>query len=146
MHYCKQFAKIMIIVLSLAMLMLSGCSMKSDNYVGSQDSYGSRAPRKLGRGMTNVVTSLFEIPNQAVDMAAESDGPAEQLAGYFGGFFVGVAYSAGRVVSGTYDIVTSPFGGPAGPTMDDEFITSEFAHKTEATNDSFLDVTGMPLN
>ncbi len=146
MHYYKQFTKIMIIVISLAMLMLSGCSMKSDNYVGSQESYGSRAPRKLGRGMTNVFSSVLEIPNQAVDMAAESDGPVEQFAGYFGGFFVGVAYGAGRIVSGTYDIVTSPFGGPAGPTMEDEFITSEFVYKTETTNDSFLDVTSMPLN
>ena len=146
MHKSKQFAKIIITIISLAMLMLSGCSMKSDNYVGSQDSYGSRVPRKLGRGVINIFTSVVEIPNQAVDMAAESDGPAEQLAGYFGGFFVGVAYGAGRIVSGTYDIVTAPFGGPAGPTMEDEFITSEFAYKTEVTDDSFLDVTSMPLN
>ncbi|SME93146.1 exosortase system-associated protein, TIGR04073 family [Desulfovibrio gilichinskyi] len=145
MYKSSWFLKISLTVISLLMLILSGCSMKSDNYVGSQDSYGSRVTRKIGRGMTNIITAPIEIPNQAVNMAAESDGPGEQLAGYFGGFVTGFAYGTGRVVSGMYDIVTSPFGGPAGPTMDEEFISSEFTDKVDARDNSFTDITGGEL-
>lgn len=146
MFQSNWFLKISLTVISLSMLILCGCSMKSDNYVGSQDSYGSRVSRKLGRGMTNIITAPIEIPNQTVNMAAESDGAGEQLAGYFGGFITGFAYGTGRFASGMYDVVTSPFGGPAAPTMDKEFISSEFVEKIDARDDSFVDITGGELN
>lgn len=134
---------IFLIVVALASMLLSGCSMNSNNYVGREDSYADRAPRKLGRGVTNVFSAPLEIVNQPVNMAAESDEPAEQAAGYLGGFFVGIAYGAGRIVSGAYDIVTSPFGGPAAPTMDEEFVSSEFMDKVDARDKTYTDVSGL---
>ncbi len=139
----KRIINISLIILALSSMLLGGCSMSSNNYVGREDSYSDRAPRKLGRGMTNIFSAPLEIVNQPVNMAAESDEPAEQAAGYFGGLFVGLAYGAGRVVSGAYDIVTSPFGGPAGPTMDEEFVSSEFCDKVDARDAQYKDVSGL---
>ncbi len=128
------------VALALSSMLLGGCSLNSANYVGSQDNYSERASRKFGRGVTNLVSAPLEIPNQSVDLAAQSNEPAEQAAGYIGGLFVGVAYTGGRIVSGMYDIVTSPFGGPAAPTMEDEFFHSEFVEKVSDQTDSFDDV------
>lgn len=139
----KRFVKILLIVVALSSMLLGGCSLKSENYVGNEENYSDRAPRKLGRGMTNILTAPLEIPNQAVDLAAENDEPAEQAAGYIGGFFVGIAYTGGRVVSGMYDIVTSPFGGPSVPTMDPDLIHSDFFEKVDERTDSFSDIWGL---
>ncbi|NDV24479.1 exosortase system-associated protein, TIGR04073 family [Desulfovibrio sp. JC022] len=139
----KRFIKILLIAVALSSMLLGGCSLNSANYVGNEENYSDRAPRKLGRGMTNILTAPLEIPNQAVDLAAENDEPAQQAAGYVGGFFVGVAYAGGRVVSGMYDIVTSPFGGPSVPTMDPDLIKSDFCAKVEKRDESFKDVTGI---
>ncbi|NDV28836.1 exosortase system-associated protein, TIGR04073 family [Desulfovibrio sp. JC010] len=136
----KRFVKILLVAVSLSSMLLGGCSMNSANYVGNEPNYSDRAPRKLGRGMSNILTAPLEIPNQAVDLAAENDEPAEQFAGYVGGVFVGFAYAGGRIVSGMYDIVTSPFGGPATPTMDPDTIHSDFFEKVDERTDSFSDV------
>ncbi len=142
----NKIVNILLIIIALSTLLLSGCSMSSNNYVGNGETYADRAPRKLGRGLTNVFSAPLEIPNQAMDLAAESDKPAEQAAGYVGGVFVGFAYGAGRIVSGMYDIVTSPFGGPSAPTMDPDLVSSDFFEKVDKSNDSYADVTGMPLD
>lgn len=134
---------ILLAIVAVSSMLLGGCSMSSNNYVGEADSYGERAQRKLGRGLTNIVTSPLEIPNQAMDLAAQSNEPAECTAGFLGGIFVGFAYGTGRIVSGMYDIVTSPFGGPDGPTMDPDLISSEFFDKVDERDDSFSDVTSL---
>ncbi|WP_319781099.1 exosortase system-associated protein, TIGR04073 family [Maridesulfovibrio sp.] len=134
------FVKILLVAVALLSMALSGCSLNSANYVGNEENYSDRAPRKLGRGMTNILTAPLEIPNQAVDLAAENDAPAEQAAGYIGGFFVGVAYTGGRIVSGVYDIVTSPFGGPSVPTMDPDYVHSDFFEKVDNQTESFDDI------
>lgn len=139
----RKILHILLIVVALASLLLSGCSMSSNNYVGRGESYADRAPRKLGRGLTNIFSAPLEIPNQAVDLAAETDDPAEQAAGYLGGIFVGFAYGTGRIVSGMYDIVTSPFGGPSGPTMDPDLISSDFFEKVDERNNTYADVIGL---
>ncbi|TIH13372.1 exosortase system-associated protein, TIGR04073 family [Marinifilum sp. JC120] len=139
----KIFVKILLVAVVLSSMLLGGCSLNSANYVGNEENYSDRAPRKLGRGMTNILSAPLEIPNQAVDLAAENDEPAQQAAGYIGGLFVGFAYAGGRVVSGMYDIVTSPFGGPSVPTMDPDFIHSDFCEKVDKRDDSFSDVWGL---
>ena len=139
----KRFVQILLIAVALSSMLLGGCSLNSANYVGNEENYSDRAPRKLGRGMTNILSAPLEIPNQAVDLAAENDEPAEQAAGYVGGLFVGFAYAGGRVVSGVYDIITSPFGGPAVPTMDPDLIHSDYCEKVEKRDESFKDVTGL---
>lgn len=137
----KGILSINLLVICLVLVM-GGCSMSSSNYVAKSDSYGDRVARKAGRGVTNIFSAPLEIPNQSVDMASDSNKPQEQVAGYFGGLFKGIAFSVGRVVSGAYDIVTCPFSGPSTPTMDPEFISSDFATKVEAKDNSFKDVTG----
>ncbi|ACS80096.1 exosortase system-associated protein, TIGR04073 family [Maridesulfovibrio salexigens] len=139
----KRFVKILLLAVALSSMLLGGCSLNSANYVGNEESYADRAPRKLGRGMTNILSAPLEIPNQAVDLAAENDAPAEQAAGYVGGIFVGFAYAGGRVVSGVYDIITCPFGGPSVPTMDPDLIHSDFFEKADERTDSFSDVWGI---
>ncbi|WP_027722817.1 exosortase system-associated protein, TIGR04073 family [Maridesulfovibrio zosterae] len=134
---------IFVLSIALSSMFLAGCSMNSKNYVGNGENYSDRAPRKLGRGVTNIFSAPLEIPNQAVNLAAENDEPAEQAAGYVGGFFVGFAYGAGRIVSGVYDIVTSPFGGPAAPTMDPDLISSDFMKKVDKRDESFSNITLM---
>ncbi|CCO24478.1 exosortase system-associated protein, TIGR04073 family [Maridesulfovibrio hydrothermalis] len=136
----RRFLKILFIFAALSSMFLSGCSMNSNNYVGNGENYSDRAPRKLGRGVTNIFSAPLEIPNQAVNLAAESDEPAQQAAGYVGGFFVGVAYTGGRLVSGVYDIVTSPFGGPSTPTMDPDLIASDFCEKVDQRDESYDDI------
>lgn len=130
------------LIIFCCILLLGGCSMSSKNYVSQSDSYGDRVARKAGRGITNFFSSPLEIPNQSVDMAADFDTPPEQAAGYIGGFFKGIAYGVGRVASGAYDIVTCPFSWPSTPTMDPEFVTSDFLKKVEVRDEEFKDVTG----
>lgn len=139
----KRHISLFLITLALVSMLLGGCSMSSNNYVGREDSYSDRAPRKLGRGMTNIFSAPLEIVNQPVNLASESNEPAEQAAGYLGGFFVGLAYGTGRMVSGMYDIVTSPFGGPSAPTMDPDFISSDFLDKVDERDAQYKDVTGI---
>lgn len=139
---CKIIHILLLLIVALSVFM-SGCSMSSNNYVGKEDNYGDRVPRKLGRGMTNIFSAPLEIPNQAVDLAAGTNEPAEQAAGYLGGIFVGLFYGTGRIASGMYDIVTCPFGGPATPTMEPEMISSEFIDKVDRRNEEFTDVSGL---
>ncbi|WP_415717676.1 exosortase system-associated protein, TIGR04073 family [Maridesulfovibrio sp.] len=141
----KRFVKISVVALALSSMLLGGCSLNSANYVGNQDSYSERVARKLGRGVTNFVSAPLEIPNQSVNLAAESNEPAEQAAGYVGGLFLGFAYTGGRIVSGMYDIVTSPFGGPAAPTMEEEFFHSEFVEKVNDQTESFDDIWSLGI-
>lgn len=130
------------LILVCLFILLSGCSMNSNNFVGQSDSYGDRVARKAGRGVSNIFSAPLEIPNQAIDMADEFDSPASQAAGYVGGVFKGIFYGVGRITSGAYDIVTSPFSGPASPTMNPEFIHSGFFERVEDHNNAFSDVTG----
>ncbi|WP_432736275.1 exosortase system-associated protein, TIGR04073 family [Maridesulfovibrio sp. FT414] len=139
----RRFFNIFFITVTLSSMLLGGCSMSSNNYVGREESYADRAPRKLGRGMTNIVSAPLEVFNQPVELATQSNEPAEQAAGYVGGLFVGLAYCGGRMVSGVYDVVTSPFGGPSAPTMEPDLISSEFVDKVDERDAQYSDVTGL---
>ncbi len=118
-----------VLVLTLALaLTLGGCSWTTPdpNYVSKGEDYQNRVPRKIGRGLTNVLTAPLEVPNQMVDMASEGDSTMEYAAGYVGGLFVGVGYAFGRVLSGGLDLVTAPISYPTVNGMDPESLHSDF--------------------
>lgn len=111
-----------------ALLSLGACSWTTPdpNYVSRGEDYQNRASRKLGRGLTNVVSAPLEIPNQMVDMAAEGDNNMEYAAGYVGGLFVGAGYTVGRLLSGSFDLITTPISYPTVNGMDPEMVHSDF--------------------
>ncbi len=63
---------------------------------------------KLSRGLVNIVTSPVEYYVQ-YNLEAEGSNP---LAGLIGGLIYGTGYTAARIFSGAYDIVTFPIPMP----------------------------------
>ncbi len=100
----KKFKKILLIVLTGSLLGASAV------YAG--DNPGS----KLGRGLTNVVTSPLEYILQTVKLAKDHDGATA----VFGGWANGTWFMIQRVCVGVYEIVTFPVPLPAkyGPVLD----------------------------
>lgn len=126
-----------LLFLALAVFAASACSVKQQqpNYVEKGGSYGDKAARKLSRGLTNIVSSPLELPNQMAEQAIEGDSTMEQLSGYVGGMFVGCFYGMARAVSGAYDIVTFPITPMNKNGMRDEFIHSEYLDQVEQRED-----------
>jgi putative exosortase-associated protein (TIGR04073 family) len=91
--------------------------------------------KKLGRGVTNLVTSPLEIPNQMyVVSRKEYDEDAQTWAvvgGYIAGFFSGCGYAGWRMGAGAYDLVTFPFPSYEYSLIDPEFISTEMATRVE---------------
>ncbi len=85
-----------------------------------------RAPRKLARGTVNIVTGPFEIFNQPVRLAKKEDRLVPQLGGILAGIPVGLAYGTGRILAGTFDIVTAPVLAPEKALIEPEFISPDF--------------------
>lgn len=65
---------------------------------------------KLFRGVTNVLSSLIEVP-QNIDIEWKQSKNA--ATGLFAGLFKGVFWGVARAASGLWDIVTFPFPKPA---------------------------------
>ena len=78
---------------------------------------------KFSRGVVNVASSPFEIPNQMIRRAKEQDTFCGQMAGYVTGVFTGVGWGVWRLSSGAVDIVTFPFCGNTDGLITPEFIT-----------------------
>ena len=70
--------------------------------------YCDTALKKLGRGLCNVITSPFEIPEQT-QRVNNSDGP---MAAVTYGFLKGVVMTGVRAVVGVYEIATFPIPFP----------------------------------
>jgi len=112
------------VILFLA-VSLAGCS--STNWVSRPgESKIYRAPRKLARGFVNVVTGPFEIFNQPVRLAQKENQFVKQVAGVATGIPVGLGYSVGRTLAGTFDIVTAPILTPEQALIEPEFISPNF--------------------
>ena len=75
-----------------------------------------RPVEKLGRGITNVAFSVFEIPMKWSEVNNDMGG----LAGITYGTLKGVCYTVARVVVGVVDIVTFPFPLPDCPNYPDD--------------------------
>lgn len=83
--------------------------------------HSDTAIRKLGRGLSNVVTSPLEMPMTMSDISRDK-GPA---AAFTWGVLEGVLKTVKRAGVGVYETVTFPIPLPAGykPIIDDpEFL------------------------
>jgi len=70
--------------------------------------YADNPLTKLGRGFTNAAFSLVEIPTN-IQKSADVKGTAS---GFFDGFFLGIYYMCGRLLTGVYDVATFPIPLP----------------------------------
>lgn len=84
-------------------------------------SYGDGMLHKLGRGITNVVTSPGELIRQPY-YASRQHGA---IGGTVIGLVKGVVWTVGRAGSGVYDVVTFPVNNPKGFTS---LIKPEFVY------------------
>ncbi len=111
----------------MAMLILAvfaGCS--STNWVGRKDENPIyRAPRKLARGTVNIFCGPLEIFNQPVRLAKKEQDFGRQVAGVVAGVPVGLGYGVGRILAGTFDIVTAPILVPQRAVIEPEFMTPD---------------------
>ncbi len=80
---------------------------------------------KFSRGVVNIATSPFEVPNQMIKRAKEQDTAAGQVAGYVTGVFTGVGWAVWRCTSGVVDVVTAPLCSNTEGLVQPEFITDD---------------------
>jgi len=110
---------------------LAGCS--STNWVGrDEENPIYRAPRKLARGTVNIVSGPFEIFNQPIRLAEKEQDFGRQVAGVVAGIPVGLGYGVGRILAGTFDIITAPILVPQQALIEPEFMSpnlTEWAFK-----------------
>jgi len=119
----KKWGRRMMAMLFLAAF-AAGCS--STNWVAKPgESKIYRAPRKLARGVVNVVSGPFEIFNQPVRLAKKEDRLMPQVGGIVTGIPVGLAYGVGRTLAGAFDIVTAPILMPDRAAIEPEFISPD---------------------
>ena len=110
------------ITLMLILVVFAGCS--STNWVGRKDeNIVYRAPRKLARGTVNIISGPFEIFNQPIRLAEKEQRFERQVAGVVAGIPVGLGYGVGRILAGTFDIVTAPILVPQRALIEPEFIS-----------------------
>jgi putative exosortase-associated protein (TIGR04073 family) len=84
---------------------------------------GQNALRKLGRGISNLLLGIVEVPNQVTKADSEHGG-----GGLSYGFGKGVLRWFGRELTGVYEIVTFPVPLPKGykPIMKPEFPNDDY--------------------
>jgi putative exosortase-associated protein (TIGR04073 family) len=85
-----------------------------------------RGPRKLARGVVNMVSGPFEIFNQPIRLAEKEDRFLPQVAGLVAGIPVGIGYGIGRIFAGAFDIVTAPILVPEQSLVSPEFMSPNF--------------------
>ena len=93
-------------------------------YNNDQPPSGQNALRKLGRGLSNVLFGIVELPNQYTK-AIDANGGA---AGVTYGLPKGVFRWIGREFVGVYEIVTFPIPVPRGykPVMEPEWPGEDY--------------------
>jgi len=108
-------------ILLLVTLLLAALSARADN---DQPPSGHNALRKLGRGVSNLLFGIVEVPNQITKTTAEHQGAG------------GVTYGLGKGLYrwferegvGVYEIVTFPVPVPHGykPVMQPEWPNEDY--------------------
>jgi len=84
---------------------------------------GNNALRKLGRGFSNVLFGIVEVPNQVTKATSENGGAAGVAYGIPKGFVRWI----GRELVGVYEIVTFPLPlGGYRPIMKPEFPNEDY--------------------
>ena len=85
---------------------------------------GHNPLRKLGRGVSNILFGVVEVPNQVTKVTSEHGGGAGATYGIGKGFVRWI----GRELTGVYDVVTFAVPYPAGykPIMQPEFPIEDF--------------------
>ena len=119
----RQWVRWVIVILFLVVF-VAGCS--NTNWVGRGDeSPIYRVPRKLARGTVNIVSGPLEIFNQPIRLAKKEQYFGRQVAGTLTGIPVGLGYGVGRIIAGTFDIVTFPILVPERAFIEPEFMTPD---------------------
>jgi len=80
--------------------------------------------RKLGRGLTNLLTGIVEIPKKVI-LTSKKENLAKGLTS---GFMKGVQEGMVRTASGLYETLTFPIPAPADfePMVSPEFVFEEW--------------------
>lgn len=71
--------------------------------------YAKGPSDKFVRGIANILSGWLEIP-QTID--EEWKNSKNMVVGCFAGFFKGLAFTAGRMGSGIWDVITFPAAAP----------------------------------
>jgi putative exosortase-associated protein (TIGR04073 family) len=113
--------KAKVFVLSFALLCLTALSSRADT---DQVPRGHNALRKLGRGCSNVLFGVVEIPNQLTKVNTEHGGGA----GMTYGLGKGLVRWVGRECVGVFEIVTFAVPVPRGykPVIQPEFPNEDY--------------------
>ena len=90
----------------------------------ASDSRVEQSLHKLGRGLTNISTAVFEIPRMTTHAADESGWITASTIGLVKGIWFGVL----RAVTGVFEVVTFPLEIPKdyGPLLEPEFVFEGF--------------------
>jgi putative exosortase-associated protein (TIGR04073 family) len=109
------------LILSFIVLFVSALIAQADT---DQAPRGNNALRKLGRGCSNVLFGVVEVPNQFTKVNSEHCGAA----GVTYGIGKGLVRWVGRELVGVYEIVTFPLPVPRGykPIMKPEFPNEDY--------------------
>ena len=109
------------LIFSFAALLITALTAQADT---DQAPSGHNALRKLGRGCSNVLFGIVEVPNQFTKANSEHGGAA----GVTYGLGKGLVRWVGRELVGVYEIVTFPLPVPRGykPVMKPEFPNEDY--------------------
>ena len=87
---------------------------------------------RFGRGLTNIITSPFELPAQIYNRAAYqqefNNNPFAIIGGFLEGIPMGIIYFGWRLGAGCYDFATFPFERCDQSIIEPEYVT--FSYKT----------------
>ena len=133
--------KVIVFCLTLVLICLFALPCSAIDNTGVPWIY--RSFKKLGRGVTNLVTSPLEIPNQMyVVSRKEYDESAQTWAvvgGYIAGFFSGFGYAGWRMAAGAYDTITFPFPSYEYSLIEPEFISTEMATRVDRKKEEIIE-------
>ncbi|MGA2220844.1 MAG: exosortase system-associated protein, TIGR04073 family [Verrucomicrobiia bacterium] len=111
------------LILSFGVLCLTVLAARAETSIDQKPS-GHNALRKLGRGCSNLLFGVVEMPNQVTKVTSDKGGAA----GVTYGIGKGLVRWFGREVVGVYEIVTFPVPFPHGykPVMTPEFPNEDY--------------------